>query len=677
MPRFSWLLLALAVVISPACALTCSAPAAYTDPSGIKSKNAVCTKVHEKGTASAAAAAITGDFDATNLPGSEARKGKQMIDKLLAYMNDPDEMPTSDEIQAYGIAVGMLMVPPLIFLLLNCCCCYWCTCMHTCCKCCPTMCRCCKCIPSTNQYTWCEVFRPNLVWLIIALVYFVVAILGTINGVYKLADTSVNGICVMDNTYLRFDAFLTNVQAPLDKVKVDFTDAVTGMKDATEFDPALSKNIEDMAPMFEEISNLADEGKNAQTLAPCQAPWKELSAAATEAEASTTASANELKQTLDDIQKQIKSSIVDQSQAATDALDSGSTALSDMKSQLSKMMNPEKLNLFTVAKLQQDNRNNLAFGQFGWIFVAVVFTFASIIGMKFCSHERFMEQPPANNKNLPPQVKSLTCLGSCFARVGAISWFIVLTFGTFGALFALLFLPLTAVMSDACTVLPNLPGKLGEITGNAQVQNISDTCWSKDGNLFQGLNLDASIDVDSIDFSEFSSEFETPKIDKDGLDKMREAVTKIRDESPSQCNAPVNTAKANQVTDKINDIEDQIKKAEDAFADDPSAKKIKESGESLVTTLKCAVGSFKNVTKCYFIKTTWEEVTDLVCTGVNGSLAWIAIAELLIAIFAVPYAVTTLCILKRHGGHGPLSHDDDDFTDAVEIKEIEVSGFAY
>merc|ERR1719231_334775 len=161
-------------------------------------------------------------------------------------MNDPDEMPTSDEIQAYGIAVGMLMVPPLIFFLLNCCCCYWCTCMHTCCKCCPTMCRCCKCIPSTNQYTWCEVFRPNLVWLIIALVYFVVAILGTINGVYKLADTSVNGICVMDNTYLRFDAFLTNVQAPLDKVKVDFTDAVTGMKDATEFDPALSKNIEDM-----------------------------------------------------------------------------------------------------------------------------------------------------------------------------------------------------------------------------------------------------------------------------------------------------------------------------------------------------------------------------------------------------------------------------------------------
>jgi len=300
--------------------------------------------------------------------------------------------------------------------------------------------------------------------------------------------------------------------------------------------------------------------------------------------------------------------------------------------------------------------------------------------MKFCSHERFMEEPPANNKLLPPQVKSLTCMGSCFARIGAISWFIVLFFGIFGALFALLFLPLTAVMSDACTVLPTLPGKLGEITGNGQVQNISDTCWSKDGNLFQGLNLDASIDVDSIDFSEFSSEFEKPEIDKAGLQSMKDAVTEIKKlTSPcvvgSSGNNP-NADKADEVLTEIDTIDAQITKAEDAFAADPSAKNIKASGEELVNTLKCAVGSFKNVTKCYFIKTTWDEVADLVCTGVNGSLAWLAIAELLIAVFAVPYAVTTLCILKRHGGHGPLPHDDDMSADAVEIKEIEVGVFA-
>ena len=214
----------------------------FTDPSRIKSTNLVCTKVHETGQATAAAAAVSGDFNPTALPGTKDRGGKQMIDKVLAWQNDPNMKPTNQEIQDYVIAVCMLAAPPLFFLLLNFCCCYWCTCMHTCCKLCPTSCKCCKCIPSTRQYTWCEVFRPNLVWLIIALVYFIVAIVGTVNGVYKLADTSVSGICVMDNTYLRFSAFLENVKAPLEQVKTDFQGAVKGMQDAVIFDPQLSKN---------------------------------------------------------------------------------------------------------------------------------------------------------------------------------------------------------------------------------------------------------------------------------------------------------------------------------------------------------------------------------------------------------------------------------------------------
>merc|ERR1711968_33478 len=119
-------------------------------------------------------------------------------------------------------------------------------------------------------------------------------------------------------------------------------------------------------------------------------------------------SANELKKSLQDIQSQIKSSIVDKSTDATTALNDGSKALDDMKDQLGAMMNPEKFNLFEVAKVQRQNRDNLAFVQFGWIFIAVIFTLISIIGMKMCSHERFMDEPPASNPNLPPQVKSLT-----------------------------------------------------------------------------------------------------------------------------------------------------------------------------------------------------------------------------------------------------------------------------
>ena len=52
---------------------------------------------------------------------------------------------------------------------------------------------------------------------------------------------------------------------------------------------------------------------------------------------------------------------------------------------------------------------------------------------------------------------------------------VFLVFAIFGALFALIFLPLTAVVSDACLVLPELPKRLGEITGAPTIQNISDT----------------------------------------------------------------------------------------------------------------------------------------------------------------------------------------------------------
>lgn len=383
-------------------------------------------------------------------------------------------------------------------------------------------------------------------------------------------------------------------------------------------------------------------------------------------------SAESLKDTLTDIQKDIKTSIVDKSSDATSAIADGGKAIDSMKTQLSQMMNPKQYSLFDFAEIQQNNRDNLAVVQFGWMFVVFVLTLASLIGMKMCSHERFMDEPPANNPTLPPQVKALTCAGKCFARIGSCSWFLVLLFGTFGAVFALIFLPFTAVLSDVCTVLPDLPGKIGEITQNAQVQNISNTCWSESGNLFEGLGLDKQINVDSIDFSDFATSFAKPEIDDSGLTKMEEAITEIRTTNLTCHNI---TELADEAENLIPPIRAQIKFSEDAFANDTSAQEILDSGESLVNTLLCAIGSFKNVTKCYFIKTTWDEVSDLICSGVNGSVAWLAICELLIAILAIPFVITMLIILQRHGGHGPMAHEDAD-DGGVEIKEVELNAFA-
>ena len=78
--------------------------------------------------------------------------------------------------------------------------------------------------------------------MIISVAYVIVAIVGTVNGVYGLADSSVSGICVMDNTYLRFASFMDNVKAPLDRVSVDFNAAVDQMKDAVVFNASLAQN---------------------------------------------------------------------------------------------------------------------------------------------------------------------------------------------------------------------------------------------------------------------------------------------------------------------------------------------------------------------------------------------------------------------------------------------------
>merc|ERR1711881_85693 len=103
-------------------------------------------------------------------------------------------------------------------------------------------------------------------------------------------------------------------------------------------------------------------------------------------------------------------------------------------------------------------------------------------------------------------------------------------FGTMGALFALLVLPTTAVVADACLILPELPGKLGDITGSPEVQNVSATCWSPNGNLFQGLGIDKNVqEATEIDFSNITAAQESPIIDKSGIEELRNALNEMKD----------------------------------------------------------------------------------------------------------------------------------------------------
>lgn len=103
---------------------------------------------------------------------------------------------------------------------------------------------------------------------------------------------------------------------------------------------------------------------------------------------------------------------------------------------------------------------------------------------------------------------------------------------------------------------------------------------------------------------------------------------------------------------------DNITHTEDAFNNNPAATKLITAGEATINTVKCAIKDFVAATGCYFIATTWDEVQKIMCGGVIGSFGWIGISELLLAIIAVPYAITMLFILKRYGGHGPVRGDN-------------------
>ena len=199
-------------------------------------------------------------------------------------------------------------------------------------------------------------------------------------------------------------------------------------------------------------------------------------------------------------------------------------------------MNPRKMggqNLFTFAEQVKSNRDASALAFYGWVPIVVMFGFIAIAAMKFFNDIVLVDLGDVRgNQDMGGKVKKLTHLGACCSRFGTCSWCLTLFFGIFCALFAIFFIPFAAVGSDACLVIPSLPTRLGELSGNAQIGQITDTCWNKTGNLFEGLELDQSIDLNAINFTDFNEQFANNKvvIDKSGLKDLKDALGRVFDQ---------------------------------------------------------------------------------------------------------------------------------------------------
>lgn len=672
----------------------CTAPG-YVSPTGLTSKHEICTTSAMRDAEKKAkeeADKITGGFSATSV-NAEQRNGKALMNKILA-MTSGGEFPQDDAIN-YVQALIVLIVPPAAFFLLNLCCCFWCSCMRGCCWICPGCCRCCKCLPSDEHtYSKCSKCAPGLVWLILTLCVFVFAIMGVITGTYKLVDSSSTSVCTWDNVYIRFTAFLSNVEAPLNQLDKNFQSAVEDMKNATEFPASLEQGLVDVGDSLAVVVGWSEKAKDRANagltgndpLKPkpeCIDSWTKIIEKAENAKKSTYDSAEELNNVLRDIQKTIKKDIVEQSADVRKTIADSKISITDMKKQLNESMNPEDLGMFTYAQVSRAQRDNAAFSQWGWIFLVVVFAIIGIVGMTMCKIEVNYEPDglhPRSNPNLSGNAMKLNTLGGCCARFASLSWCIYLVFAIFGALFALIFLPLTAVVSDACLVLPELPKRLGEITGAPTIQNISDTCWNKTGNLFDGFGINEVMNTDDIDFGDLASSREDPEISTKGLDLLEQALNDMKSEM-KYCYDEANSDSSERAVDNLRTSIDtsrtKVEQAEKNFAEDTTAERIANRGKDLIFTVDEAICQFRNAATCNFIAVAWEDVSNLICNEVNASISNMALYELLVAALAIPYALAMLCLNKRLGGHGPVKMDDTYAVDAKEINAIELADGAY
>ena len=424
---------------------------------------------------------------------------------------------------------------------------------------------------------------------------------GVVQGSYALSDSMVNAVCLMDNTHLRFNAFLNNVKVPLDKLSVDFEKSVTDLKGAAVQDPQLSQNVRDIGTAFDNIKAIALDRKanvpSGSISETCKDVWQSIIDEATTAAANTNEEADGIDQSLIDVQVSIQTSVVDASADATIALADGSKTIGDTQKQIDELLNPRKYSLVMYAEQVSGQKDSSAFGMYGWSFCVVVIAIMGIVGMRISREEVVTEEAPkgANTDMWGDVIRLKMCPGQCFACCSFMSWWLTLFFGTLCAFFAVIFLPIHAVGSDACLVIPTLPQNLATISGSPQIGQIMDTCWNQTGNLFDGLGLRSSINVDGIDFAELNKNFggDGVSIDKSGVTALKKAVEDIQ----QACYVDYTSEKAFTLA-AVDFISFNITHAENAFNTNPAASKLTTSGEALIDVVKCAVGDFVKGTGC-------------------------------------------------------------------------------
>ena len=122
-------------------------------------------------------------------------------------------------------------------------------------------------------------------------------------------DATVNSVCLIDDAYLRFDGFLSNVKGPLVSLNTNFVKAVNDLSAAAVQDQQLAQNVVDIGAKFDILKQQAKDNKADVTSlsvplkAACDKAWDKVISTCETAKAETDASGKKVNKALTDVQE--------------------------------------------------------------------------------------------------------------------------------------------------------------------------------------------------------------------------------------------------------------------------------------------------------------------------------------------------------------------------------------
>merc|ERR1712072_286195 len=171
---------------------------------------------------------------------------------------------------------------------------------------------------------------------------------------------------------------------------------------------------------------------------------------------------------------------------------------------------------------------------------------------------------------------------------------------------------------------------------------------------------------------------EDPDISDDGLVALIDLLNTMLQDSQPCYNAANSAGDVDDLRTAIALGRSHVEWVKGNFSADPTAENIAKAGKDVVGAVSDAICQFKEVSTCFFVRQTWDSVSDLICENLNGSLANMALYQLLVAIMAIPYAIALLLVNRRCGGHGPIKIEENEYAvDTKEIQAIELADGAY